>query len=131
MLMLQTLLTERFKLILRNDEKVQPVYTLVVEKASPNLKQNKNRGEPLFFPAGLRHYTGSNVSMSYLAWSLGRFPDVGRVVVDKTGLTGGYDFELQFTPEQNAPTPQEAVPPDSGPSLFTAVREQLGLRLES
>jgi uncharacterized protein (TIGR03435 family) len=131
MLMLQTLLTDRFKLILRDDKKVQPVYALALEKAGPNMKQNKNRSEPLFFPVGLGHYTASNVSMSYLAWSLGRFSDVGRVVVDKTGLSGGYDFELQFTPEQNAPNPQDAVPPDSGPSLFTAVREQLGLRLES
>ncbi len=69
--------------------------------------------------------------MSYLAWSLSRLPDVGRVVVDKTGLTGGYDFELQFTPELSAPKPPDGAPTDSGPSLFTAIRDQLGLKLES
>ncbi len=61
--------------------------------------------------------------MFYNTVVLGRFPDVGRVVLDKTGLPGGYDFELQFT--------QDGAPTDSGPSLFTAIREQLGLKLES
>jgi uncharacterized protein (TIGR03435 family) len=131
MLMLRTLLTDRFKLIFRDEKQVQPVYALVFEKAAPNIKRNENRSELLFFPVGLGHYTGRNVPMSYLAWSLGRFPDVGRVVVDKTGLSGGYDFDLQFTQELNGPKPQDGGPADSGPSLFTAIREQLGLRLES
>jgi uncharacterized protein (TIGR03435 family) len=130
MRMLQTLLTDRFKLILRNDKKVQPVYALVVEKTVPNFKPNNSRSELLFFPVALGHYTGSNVPMPYLAWFLGRFPDVGRVVVDKTGLSGGYDFDLQFTQQLNGPRPQDGDPADSGPSLFTAIREQLGLKLE-
>jgi uncharacterized protein (TIGR03435 family) len=131
MLMLQTLLADRFKLILRDDRKVQPVYALVLEKAMPNFKRNESRSEPLFFPVASGHYKAGNVSMSYLAGSLGRFPDVGRVVMDKTGLSGGYDFDPQFTQQLNGPRPQDADPADSGPSLFTAVREQLGLKLES
>jgi uncharacterized protein (TIGR03435 family) len=59
---------------------------------------------------------------------------LGRTVVDKTGLTGSYDIDLAFTPEQpiaaGANVPIPATDPN-GPSIYTAVREQLGLKLES
>jgi uncharacterized protein (TIGR03435 family) len=131
MQMLQTLLMERFSLTLRDDKKVQPVYTLVSEKAAPNLKHNNSTTELLFYPTGPGHYTGTNVPMSYLAWSLSRLADVGRVVIDRTGLTGGYDIDLKFTPSSPVPNAADAVTTDTGPSLFTALREQLGLKLES
>jgi uncharacterized protein (TIGR03435 family) len=131
MLMLQNLLTNRFRLTVRDEKRLQQVYALVFDKAVPNLKHNSNGSEPLFFPVGLGHYTGTNVSMSYLAWSLGLSAGLGRVVVDKTGLKGGYDFDLQFTRELNGPAPQDGGPTEAGPSLFTAIREQLGLKLES
>jgi uncharacterized protein (TIGR03435 family) len=130
MRMLQSLLAERFKLVLRDEKKEQPIYTLVFEKAGAAFKQNKDGGEPLFYTVGLGHYIGSNVSMPHLAWALGLSAAVGRVVLDKTGLTGGYDLDLKFTPELSGP-PQDAGAIDSGPSLFTAIREQLGLKLES
>jgi uncharacterized protein (TIGR03435 family) len=53
--------------------------------------------------------------------------NTGRTVIDKTGLTGLYDFELHWTPEDA--TPAQALQ-YSGPSIFTAVQEQLGLKLE-
>jgi uncharacterized protein (TIGR03435 family) len=63
---------------------------------------------------------------------------LGRPVIDKTGITGFYDIKLQWTPElgqgQVAPGGSEPAPPPpdiSGPSIFTAIQEQLGLRLES
>ena len=60
---------------------------------------------------------------------------VGRIVVDKTGLTGGYDFNLTWTPDQMPQRPPgmpEPPPIDpNGPSIFTAVQEQLGLKLDS
>jgi uncharacterized protein (TIGR03435 family) len=65
---------------------------------------------------------------------------VGRPVIDKTGLTGGYDFELTFMPEGGRGGPIGPLPPGApelppidpnAPSLFTAVQEQLGLKLES
>jgi uncharacterized protein (TIGR03435 family) len=68
---------------------------------------------------------------------------VGRIVVDKTGLTGKYDFALKWTPDEGqgpmlpggrGPGPDGAAPPppdSSGPSIFTALQEQLGLKLES
>jgi uncharacterized protein (TIGR03435 family) len=63
---------------------------------------------------------------------------LGRPVIDKTGLTGFYDIKLQWTPElgqgqvaPGGPEPAPAPPDISGPSIFTAIQEQLGLRLES
>ena len=82
--------------------------------------------------------TGQAVSLTYLILHLSQ--QVGRIVVDKTGLAGNYDFSIQFTPEQGgmpvAPsdTPPGASLPPSDPSassIFTAVQEQLGLKLES
>jgi bla regulator protein blaR1 len=63
---------------------------------------------------------------------------LGRTVVDKTGLTGRYDFSLEYAPEEGGPPPAGGAggappppPADSGPSIFTALQEQLGLKLES
>ena len=62
---------------------------------------------------------------------------VGRPVVDRTGLNGGFDFNLTWTPEQTPQGPRPLGAPEpppvdpNGPSLFTALREQLGLKLES
>ena len=67
-------------------------------------------------------------------FALGLSNQVGRVVVDRTGLSGNWDFEFTFTPErvrQASPgSPQTEIDPN-GPSLFTALQEQLGLKLES
>jgi uncharacterized protein (TIGR03435 family) len=130
MLMLQALLADRFKLILRNDKKEQTVYNLVYQKPTPNLRQNTNGSAMSLAIPGPGHYTGIDVPMSYFAWTLG-LRDLGRVLLDKTGLAGGYDFDLRFTPEPKTPNLPDAVLTDSGPSLFTAIREQLGLKLES
>jgi uncharacterized protein (TIGR03435 family) len=129
LLMLQSLLADRFKLILRDEKKVQPVYALILEKAVPNLKRNKDGSESLLFPTGVGQYRATDVSMPYLAWTLSRFPDVGRVVIDRTGLPGGYDFDLRFTMTPVGQNPADA-PPEAGPSVFTALKEQLGLKLE-
>jgi uncharacterized protein (TIGR03435 family) len=73
--------------------------------------------------------------MAQLARTLGNFPAVGRAVVDRTGLEGVYDWTLQWTPAFNA-APGGAAPvanPDAAGevSLFTALREQLGLKLDA
>jgi uncharacterized protein (TIGR03435 family) len=62
--------------------------------------------------------------------------ELGRVVIDKTGISGRYDVTLKWTPDAgtafiNSGTEGTAPPPDSGPSIFTAIQEQLGLKLES
>jgi Protein of unknown function (DUF3738) len=69
---------------------------------------------------------GNKLTSSELAGSLSFF--LGRPVIDKTGLTGKYDIELRWTPEQVLL--QSSAPPEA-PTIFTALREQLGLKLES
>jgi uncharacterized protein (TIGR03435 family) len=74
---------------------------------------------------------GTGATLAQLATSLALFS--GRTVQDRTGDAGAFDFELQFTPNPEAfPTPQDAAAAAADhPSLFTAVQEQLGLKLES
>jgi len=72
--------------------------------------------------------------MPFLLTILSR--QLGRTIIDKTGLTGNYDILLQWSPEDNVSRGAEAgappaPPEESAPSIFTAVQEQLGLKLES
>ena len=135
-LMIQSLLTERFKLAMHRETREEQVYELVVEKSGSKLKdatdslQGKQQG------LGVRRgeITGMAASVLLLANVLSQ--QTGRSVIDKTGLAGKYDFTLQWTPDPGGPAPfggpDAAPPPDpSGPSLFTAVQEQLGLKLQS
>jgi len=85
---------------------------------------------------GRGQLTGGGATLAMLANVLSN--QLGRSVVDKTELKGEYDFTLEWTPEPGqgppfgTPPPDAAPPPDvSGPSIFTALQEQLGLRLES
>lgn len=139
-LMLQSLLADRFKLKVTHSSKELPIYALVVAKNGPKLTQSADsppgatpRNQMRFTPGEL---TGTGVPISLLVNQLAR--EVGRQVVDKTGLQGNYDFTLQFTSERRLAMPGgpggpgDAPPPDSsGPSIFTALQEQLGLKLES
>jgi uncharacterized protein (TIGR03435 family) len=69
--------------------------------------------------------TGVTATVSELAGSLSKQREIGdRPVIDKTGLPGKYNWTLKWTPENDKPTE------DAGPSLFTALEEQLGLKLE-
>ena len=66
-----------------------------------------------------------------LAKVLARLPAVSRRVIDRTGLTGRYDFDLEWTPLVTPGPAAPGVPPEAGPNIFTALQEQLGLKLES
>jgi uncharacterized protein (TIGR03435 family) len=139
MLRLQSLLEERFKLVTHWETRELPVYALVVAvdgKLGPALKVHAGDcdrarlgGTPPTSKCGTRINvtpTGAQVSavgIPMLTFARNLAGSTGRNVVDKTGLTGGYDFELTFIPDQTADT--------TGPSLFTAMQEQLGLKLES
>jgi uncharacterized protein (TIGR03435 family) len=88
--------------------------------------------------AGSGDITGQALPMANLAEELSN--QLGRPVMDKTGLTGPYDFSLRWTPDEGQPSqgidggplPNNPPPPESsGPSIFTAIQEQLGLKLES
>lgn len=143
-LRLQALLEDRFALKAHRETKEMPVYELVVAKNGPRLRpaapqtDDKPRG---MMRMGRGELSGTAVKMEGLIMALGDI--TGRTVIDKSALNGEYDFKLQWTPEPGqmnsmAPPPGAQPPaaesPDSdanGPSLTTAVQEQLGLKLES
>jgi uncharacterized protein (TIGR03435 family) len=132
--MLQTLLAERFKLVVRREIKEVPAYALTTARGGPKLREPEpvdDGREGLrnpFLAAGTEQrggYVFRRESMSDFAWALTRMAGIGdRVVIDHTGLTGRYDFELSFERDPE-PTLRE------GPSIFSALQEQLGLKLEA
>jgi uncharacterized protein (TIGR03435 family) len=132
--MLRDVLADRFKLKFHRETKQLPVYELIVGKNGPKLSDagpaTKGK-EPRFAPAAGR-LVGSNQTMPALAGVLTR--GLRRRVLDRTGLKGHYDFVLQWTPDENQTPPirPSPTPPDpNGPSIFTAIQEQLGLQLKS
>ena len=158
MLMLRTLLADRFKLVVHFETKEMPIYTLSLARPDGRLgpqltlsttdcaalmKASGGRGGVPPPPDG-RMQCGMSIAFTRLMG--GGFPFsefvnslsvlVQRTVVDRTGLTGNYDVSMTFQPEQ-LPGPGGALlpPPAAGdtnaPSVFTAVQEQLGLKLES
>lgn len=127
--MLQTLLAERFQLKVHREKKERPVYALVVDKHGPKLKPGTSADSS--FTAGGRartvQLTFQKRTMEFFALQLSTSGGLGREVVDKTGLTGNYDFKLEWAAGNDG-----NPPPDSNePGLFTAVQEQLGLKLEA
>jgi len=121
-LMLQSLLEDRFKLKLHRETKEEPVYDLVVAKDNVKLITAK-ADEKTGFEMTPGRIHSMAVPLGFLASNLGYL--LGRQVIDKTGLAGKYSYTLTYTPDDAPPT--DAL----GPSIFTAIREQLGLRLEA
>jgi uncharacterized protein (TIGR03435 family) len=162
--MLLPLLVERFHLKYHHETRELPGYALVVAKGGPKMKLNEGADPgPIPKPAdsgtnpkpddpasgpptarrmmrfmGLGHLESEGTNTEMLARVLSL--QTSRTVVDKTGLTGNYDFTLQWTPDDATPPMPggaDGGPPHSesgtdavGPSLFTALQEQLGLKLE-
>ena len=132
--MAQALLADRFKLNLHRETKDLPVYTLVIAKGGPKFKEAKpDADRPMNgIQGGRGEMTGLGADMGLFARRLAVL--TGRTVVDRTGLTGKYDFKLQWTPDtsQGMRSPEEP-PSDNtpGPSIFSAIQEQLGLKLEA
>jgi uncharacterized protein (TIGR03435 family) len=128
---LRALLAERFRLKVHRITKELPVYGLVVAKNGPKLQLTKeaigSRNRGMHMRDGLMTATDSSME-SLVSVLSGR---TSRVVIDRTGLTGHYDFTLNWSPEQRrAPQPDDhPLVGESGPSIFTAVQEQLGLKL--
>ncbi len=144
--MMQGLLADRFKLSLGHETKDLPIYALVVAKNGPKLKVSdfkppehpetmppptRGRGQP---PGSMSMGPGSITStgneLAVLASALSNAGELGRIVVDKTGLTGRYDFTLKWTPDSQRQADATSPPDPSSASLFTAIQEQLGLKLE-
>jgi uncharacterized protein (TIGR03435 family) len=150
--MIQALLADRCKLTVHHETKDLPEFALVIAKNGPKLQEAKPDDT---YPGGFKgpngasgagmmrmslggQVTGQGVSLIGLVAMLSA--QLGVTILDKTGLTGKYDFTLKYTPEMSqspiaggagagtgAPPPPDA----SEPSLFTALEEQLGLKLES
>lgn len=118
--MMRQLLADRFQLKVHHEMRELPIYALVIVKGGPKLTEAPAN------EVGGGSY-GSN-GMALRSARIASLADilsgkVGRLVVDKTGLTGLYDMTLKWTPDGQ---PESA---DSGPSIFTALEEQLGLKL--
>jgi uncharacterized protein (TIGR03435 family) len=147
--MLQTLLIDRLKLTIHRASKEGPVYLLVVGKNGPKLHEaTPGATSPNGLGPGLMSSSSNWLAetttfhampISGLARSLEA--RLGRHIVDKTGLTGNYDFTLKFSTDRaqpqsapgessNTPPPPSHLDPDA-PFLLTAIQQQLGLKLES
>lgn len=138
--LIQSLLAERFKLVSHQESKEASIYALVPGKNGPKMPEAQNAGPgQRQMRMGNGSLTAAGVPVQFLADSLSRI--LGRTVVDKTGLKGIYEFKLNWSPEEGTslripglPTPNAEAPAGaeaSGPTLFNALEEQLGLRLNS
>ena len=156
---LRALLEERCHLKIHRETKELQAYLLTPAKGGHKLKQaapveagqaDKDRGGPRgpSLRVGRGQIIAQSVSLDFLVQMLAR--QLGRPVIDKTGLTGAYDFTLEWTPESGPglgpgfassgasvpgkePSRLDSPAPDepNGPSIFSAIQEQLGLKLES
>ena len=159
-LMLQALLVERFKLTVHKETRQLPIFGLTTArsdgKLGPQLRASSGAdcaasptgGPPaaqdpntlprcgvLQFvggtPANLRHARIRFATMDQIAKNLESFVGLGRAVSNRTGLTGTFSLDLEFTAVPPTDSPDRTGVNDSGTSVFTALQEQLGLKLES
>jgi len=130
-LMILPLLTERFQLKTHMETRTGSIYELVVAKGGPKLKPSTDQASRTGVGTSFNSngysskLTANSQPMALLAKIL--TDQLHRLVVDKTALTGNYDFTLQWTPD-SAPASTDT---NSAPSIYTAVQEQLGLKLQS
>jgi uncharacterized protein (TIGR03435 family) len=148
--MLVALLEERFGLKYHHETRDLPMYELVVAKGGAKMQASKPEPEGpdpgagpkpsnhMLMMHGRGHIESTGTGVAGLARLLSG--QLGRTVIDKTGLTGDFDYKLDWTPDDATlamtkagnPSGDNASSPDTaGPSLFTAIEEQLGLKLES
>jgi uncharacterized protein (TIGR03435 family) len=138
----QALLEERYQLKTHLERRTMPVFELVLAKGSrARLTPATGNDQPAICPCGLASLSPTRASMAMLADQLST--RLWRVVIDKTGVKGYYAFKLEWTPEANEYGPEAlGLPPGTGPdpkpdtdsaglTIFSALRDQLGLRLKS
>jgi bla regulator protein blaR1 len=157
LLMLRSLLAERFELAVHNESREVPIYALVLARSDGTLGPQLRRSDDCTAPGrgrataplppnaplcGGRGSPGrlvfGGVPLSSVIGAPALTRELKRIVVDRTGLTGAFDGTLEWTPVDMPLPPPGPAPPDAppppradGPSIFTAVQEQLGLKLES
>jgi len=131
--MLQKILQDRFDMRFHYETRDLPGYALVLGKDGSRMTEI----QPLIGPNGMKDGGGRQAGPGLIrSMGMPMLPlvrqltiELGRVVVDKTGLTGYYNFTLKWTPDQSPATPGADGGDSSGPSIFTAIQEQLGLKL--
>jgi uncharacterized protein (TIGR03435 family) len=148
--MMQTLLEDRFQLRMHRETREVPVYIMTVAKGGPKLQPTKESScmhiDPTDFaqpplPAGrkpcaftTRINRGSTIAVGAYGITLGVYAKAlnpGRPVIDRTGITGVFDIFLEYPAESlSASAPDGSTARDPGSPLITALREQLGLRLD-
>jgi uncharacterized protein (TIGR03435 family) len=125
MAIVKAILTERFKLVVRPQTTEAPIYILTLANKDGSLGPRMRKssltcpGAGCDFKINPGTLTARGLTTDRLAFSMANFSGLGRLIVDRTGLTGGYDMDLEWTPASDEL------------SIFTALREQLGLKLES
>ncbi|HZL56060.1 MAG TPA: TIGR03435 family protein [Bryobacteraceae bacterium] len=152
--MLQMLLEDRFRLKIHHATRELPVYSLTLAKGGLKMRSTKPESctpvdlnhtsprsptdRPPVNLCGRASYGRKGPNKTVDAWgvTMARFAgvtlsrlDLERSVVDKTGLAGLFDVHMEFAPDIGAGNPSGDAPPGSGPSIFTAMQEQLGLKL--
>ena len=137
--MLQALLADRFGLVVHSEMQEKPGFALVIGRNGPKLPPPTEDLSVMFSrtPSGDRTLSAQNVSMKRFADAL--TVALGSIVVDQTGIEGKYDVSFQWTPDSSEPRmsksgePLPAPPADAmpGPSIFTAVQEKFGLKIEA
>jgi uncharacterized protein (TIGR03435 family) len=145
--MLQNLLIERFRLAVHHESREMPVYELVVAKGGPKLKESGDApaevapltpappkldkdGYPILNGRGTSMMNGK-ARMFYPGWTTAQIAGllsnhVGHPVTDATGLKWKYEFALTWATDNGSQQPSD----DAGPTIFNALQEQLGLKLE-
>jgi uncharacterized protein (TIGR03435 family) len=152
--MLRALLADRFKLAMHYETREQPVYALMLSRSDGRLGAEIRRsaldceavaaanriGRPLDVPLPANGAPACGMSAGGGTLRIGGMPlrslagsiagATGRVIVDKTGLEGNYEVTLRYATQPAALTAPNAAGVNDPPSIFTALREQLGLKLE-
>jgi len=132
-LMVQALLADRFQLKTHQETRELPVFNLVLAKGGPKFKPSEANGTTVSTSTGTGiqriRVQGSDNTIELLARELASA--LGRVVVDKTGIDARYDLTLRWMPADRPPPLINGAPdPNPPPDIFTAIQEQLGLKLE-
>jgi len=126
-LMVQALMADRFQLKVHQETRQLPVYSLVVIKGGPKFKASTVNGTTIDTGRSRLHIAGRDDTIGILSRELAQV--LGRPVLNQTGLSGRYDVSLRWTPDDAAAP--AASNSDVQPDIFTAIQEQLGLKLES
>jgi uncharacterized protein (TIGR03435 family) len=128
-LMMRTLLAERFGVKVHSERKEMQVYELTLAKGGPKFHEATTEGPPNFTNAGKGMLVAERVTMADLASKISE--PLGRPVLDATGLKGRYDIHIDARPYMTATGNEGGGPMDVMSILFTALQDQLGVKLES